>query len=331
MVDKEEWTEVDTTSPEKEEDKVEFEVEEEVKVQAKAEPEPEPKAEAKVETEVEKPVAEPQELDGIETKGAQKRIRQLIKQRKDRDDQISQLVQQNETLNTRLTSREQEFHNISKLNLDANEKQITDKLELARSAYASAHEEGDSGKILKAQEFLNEAQNDLKTLNVTKAQFKDVPTQPQYTQEQLQQYAKAQQQQQQSQVDPLAVEWAGKSENEWFGKDRVMTAAALALDADLKEQGFDPSDPDFYNEIDSKLKENFPHKFTVKESVQEQPSQPAQVVAGASRSTPSSNKKVKLTREDVRLAQNWGIPLEQYAAEMLKVQNSDGEYTAIKT
>jgi len=331
MVDKEEWTEVDTTSSEKEEDKVEFEVEEEVKVQAKAEPEPEPKAEAKVEAEVEKPVAEPQELDGIETKGAQKRIRQLIKQRKDRDDQISQLVQQNETLNTRLTSREQEFHNISKLNLDANEKQITDKLELARAAYASAHEEGDSGKILKAQEFLNEAQNDLKTLNVTKAQFKDVPTQPQYTQEQLQQYAKAQQQQQQSQVDPLAVEWAGKSENEWFGKDRVMTAAALALDADLKEQGFDPSDPDFYNEIDSKLKENFPHKFTTQESVQEQPSQPAQVVAGASRSTPSSNKKVKLTKEDVRLAQNWGIPLEQYAAEKLKVENAAGEYTAIKT
>ena len=322
MIDKEEWTEVDTTSPEEEENKVEFEVEEEVKVQAKAEPEPEPKAEAKVETEVEKPVEEPQELDGIETKGAQKRIRQLIKQRKDRDDQISQLVQQNETLNTRLTSREQEFHNISKLNLDANEKQITDKLELARAAYASAHEEGNSEKILKAQEFLNEAQNDLKTVNVTKAKFKDEPTEPQPQQ---------QQQKPQPQVDPLAVEWAGKPENEWFGKDRVMTAAALALDADLKEQGFDPNDPEFYNEIDSKLKENFPHKFTVKESVQEQPSQPAQVVAGASRSTPSSNKKVKLTREDVRLAQNWGIPLEQYAAEKLKVENADGEYTAIKT
>jgi hypothetical protein len=331
MIDKEEWTEVDTTSSEKEEDKVEFEVEEEeVKVQPKEEVKVEPESKAEP---VPKEAEEPQELDGIETKGAQKRIRQLIKQRKDRDDQISQLVQQNETLNTRLTSREQEFHNISKLNLDANEKQITDKLELARAAYASAHEEGDSGKILKAQEFLNEAQNDLKTLNVTKAQFKDVQPQPQpqYTQEQLQQYAQAQQKQQQSKVDPLAVEWAGKSENEWFGKDRVMTAAALALDADLKEQGFDPSDPDFYNEIDSKLKENFPHKFTVKESVQEQPSQPAQVVAGASRSTPSSNKKVKLTKEDVRLAQNWGIPLEQYAAEKLKVENADGDYTAIKT
>ena len=323
MADKEEWTEVETTSPDNKEDKVEFEVEEEEEVKVQAEPETAPKSEPEPQA-VEKPKEEPQELEGIETKGAQKRIRQLIKQRKDRDDKISELVKQNETLNTRLSSREQEFHNISKLNLDANEKQITDKLELARAAYASAHEEGDSGKILKAQEFLNEAQNDLKTLNVTKAKFKDAPTEPQQLQQQVQQP------QQQPQVDPLAVEWAGKPENEWFGKDRVMTAAALALDADLKEQGFDPNDPDFYDEIDSKLKENFPHKFTVKESVQEQPSQPAQVVAGASRSTPSSNKKVKLTKEDVRLANNWGIPLEQYAAEKLKVQNADGEYTAIK-
>jgi len=333
MIDNEEWTEVEAPSSEKEE-KVEFEVEKE----EEATPDSEPQVEAKTEVEKEpKPESEqkaedPQELDGIETKGAQKRIRQLVGQRKERDSQIAKLIQQNEALNTRLTTREQEFHNISKLNLDANEKQITDKLELARAAYATAHEEGNSEKILKAQEFLNDAQNDLKTLNVTKAQFKDVapqaqPQQPQYTQEQLQQL---QQQQQQSQVDPLAAEWSQKAENKWFGQDRVMTAAALALDADLKEQGFDPSDPDFYNEIDSRLKTEFPHKFATKESVQEQPSQPAQVVAGASRSTPSSNKKVKLTKEDVRLANNWGIPLEQYAAEKLKVQNADGEYTAIK-
>ena len=322
MVDKEEWTEVETVTSKEEENKVDFEIEEE-KPEVEAKAEPEVQAETEPEPEPKKAV-EPQELEGIETKGAQKRIRQLIKQRKDRDDHIAQLVQQNEALNTRLSSREKEFHNISKLNLDANEKQITDKLELARAAYSSAHEEGDSGKILKAQEFLNEAQNDLKTLNVTKAQFKDVPAQAQQPQQQVQ----AQPQPQQPEVDPLAVEWSQK--NEWFGKDRVMTAAALALDADLKEQGFDPSDPDFYSEIDSRLKTEFPHKFTVKESVQEQPSQPAQVVAGASRSTPSSNKKVKLTKEDVRIAGKWGIPLEQYAAEKLKVENADGEYTAIK-
>jgi hypothetical protein len=123
-------------------------------------------------------------------------------------------------------------------------------LELARSAYKSAHDEGDTGKILQAQEFLNEAQNDLKALGATKAQFEHQP------QEQVQQ---PQQQQVQGTADPKAIEWS--QNNDWFGQDRIMTAAALALDAELKEEGFDPSDPEFYNEIDNRIKEAFPHKF----------------------------------------------------------------------
>jgi uncharacterized protein YdcH (DUF465 family) len=313
MNEKEEWTEVEAPSS-KEETKVEFEVEEEEKVEAK----PEAPSDTKVKE-------EPKELDGIETKGAQKRIRQLIKQRKDRDEHINKLIQQNEQLNTKLNTREEEFTNISKMHLDANEKQLTDKLELARAAYKSAHEEGDPTKLLQAQEFLNEAQTDIKSLSATKVELEHMnqPAPQQQQQQQLQNQA-------QTKVDPRAVEWS--QNNGWFGQDRVMTAAALALDAELKEEGFSPDDPEFYNEIDNRIKEAFPTKFNSvvdKNSVQEQPSQPAQVVAGASRSTPTAGK-VKLTKEDVRLAQNWGIPLEQYAAEKAKVQDADGEYTAIK-
>ena len=110
MIDKEEWTEVETSSPDKEENKVEFEIEEEVKAEAPSDTEPEEKVEVKEE----KPqkldsVEKPQELDGIETKGAQKRIRQLIKQRKDRDDQISQLVRQNEELTGKLVQENRNF------------------------------------------------------------------------------------------------------------------------------------------------------------------------------------------------------------------------------
>ena len=311
MAEKEGWAEVEAPSS-KEETKVEFEVEqEEEKVVAQ------PEAPSDTETKV-----EPKELDGIETKGAQKRIRQLIKQRKDRDEHITKLIQQNEQLNTKLSSREQEFSNISKLHLDANEKQLTDKLELARAAYKSAHDEGDATKILQAQEFLNEAQTDIKSVSAAKIQFENTP-QPTVQQQQPAP-------QQQTVTDPRAVEWS--QENSWFGQDRVMTAAALALDAELKSEGFSPDDPEFYKEIDSRIRETFPNKFNSdvnQKSVQEQPSQPAQVVAGASRSTPTSGK-VKLTKEDVRLEENWCIPLEQYAAEKLKVQDADGEYTAIK-
>ncbi len=313
MQQEQEWSEVQTEKPEKE--KIEFEVEkdepkkEEVKQEVKA-PEPQVKKE------------EPKELEGINTKGAEKRIRQLIKQRKDRDEEVARLIKQNEELTSRLTNTQKEFTNISKLNLDATEKQLKDKLELARTNYKTAHEEGNTEKILQAQEFLNDAQNDLKSVGATKEQFKEPEVQPQ---QQVQQP----QYQPQPTADPKAQSWAEK--NDWFGEDKIRTAAALAIDADLKEEGFNPTDDDYYSEVDNRLKEAFPHRYKTEEveEVRKQETSPAQVVAGGTRSTPSSNKKVKLSKEDVRLANKWNIPLEQYAQEKLKATNAEGEYTTI--
>ena len=317
MEQQQEWSEVQTEKPEKE--KVEFEIEkdepkkEEVKQEVKT-PEPEVKKE------------EPKELEGINTKGAEKRIRQLIKQRKDRDEEVARLIKQNEELTSKLNNTQKEFTNISKLNLDATEKQLKDKLELARTNYKTAHQEGDTEKILQAQEFLNDAQNDLKSVGATKQQFKEPEVQPQ------QQVQQPQQQYQQPTPDPKAQSWA--EQNDWFGEDKIRTAAALAIDADLKEEGFNPTDDDYYTEIDNRLKEAFPHRYQTKEvepkeENRTQETSPAQVVAGGTRSTPSSNKKVKLSKEDVRLANKWNIPLEQYAQEKLKATNAEGEYTTI--
>ena len=101
------WSEIEV-SENKEDNKVEFEVEEKEKVEAKPEPEP---------VKAEEPAKEaPKELDGIETKGAEKRIRQLIRQRKERDEQINQLIQQNEQLKSSYNTKENEFHQVSKLN-----------------------------------------------------------------------------------------------------------------------------------------------------------------------------------------------------------------------
>ena len=322
-MDNEEWSEVDTTAPK--EEKVEYEVEGEENEEDKV---PSPVT-AKEETPTEEAPKkeEPKELEGIETKGAQKRIRQLVKQRKERDEQLAQLMKQNEELNKKLNDSQHQFNTVNKLSLDASEKQLTDKLELARNAYKSAHEEGDSAKILQAQEFLNEAQNDLKSLNVTKQQFDQQPVQQQPQQPVQQQY------QPQPTPDPRAAEWAQR--NEWFGSDQVMTAASLAIDGQLKEEGFNPTDPEYYTEIDRRMQETFPHKFAAEAATggevrqQVEASKPAQVVAGASRSSPGSSKKVKLSKEDIRLANKWNIPLEQYALEKQKADKAEGEYTTI--
>jgi hypothetical protein len=293
MEKKEEWGEVDVPN---EEQKIEIEIEEE---------------------DVEPQKEEPPELEGIETKGAEKRIRQLIRQRKERDEHIDALIQKNEELSYTLRTKDKEVDQVTKLNLDSSEKQLTDKLELARTVYMEAFEEGEKEKLLKAQEMLNEAQADLKAVSSAKQSYEEVeevaPVQPQYRPPSKQT------------SDPRAEEWA--SRNNWFGQDNVKTAAALAIDAELKEEGFDPSTNEFYQEIDTRINKAFNQES--QERVQENTSPPAQVVSGSSRSSPSSAGKVKLSKEDVRLAQKWNIPLEQYAAEKLKVSDADGNYTTI--
>ena len=311
MEEKEEWGDIDV--PNEEQKEVEFEIEEEEEAKQEAQPEPEPESQ-----EEEKKEEAPPELEGIETKGAEKRIRQLIRQRRERDEQIAALIQKNEELDKNLRTKDKEVTQVNKLSLDASEKQLTDKLDLARTVYMEAFEEGEKEKLLKAQEMLNEAQADLKAVTSAKQNYeveeKAAPVKQQ-----------PQQQPPQQSIDPKAEEWAAR--NNWFGQDNVKTAAALAIDAELKKEGYDPSDEDFYQEIDIRINKAFNQES--KERVQESSSTPAQVVSGSSRSSPSSAGKVKLSREDVRLAQKWNIPLEQYAAEKLKVSDAEGNYTTI--
>jgi hypothetical protein len=272
---------------------------------------------------------DPEELDGIQTKGAEKRIRQLVQQRKERDEQINVLIHKNEELAGIVNQKNNEVQEINKLTLDSSGKQLTDKIELARGAYLEAFEEGDKEKVLRAQEILNEAQADLRSVNSAKLDYQQLEARQPVRRPRPRPPARS--------ADPKAEEWA--STNEWFGKDNVMTAAALAIDAELKGEGYDPNDQDFYQEVDSRIKKAFPQRFGKdEERVQENEtktvsntSTPAQVVSGSSRSSPNSKNKVKLSQEDVRLAQKWNIPLETYASEKLKVNKAEGDYTDVYT
>tara|TARA_R100001129_G_scaffold67854_1_gene46211 strand:- start:368 stop:949 length:582 start_codon:yes stop_codon:yes gene_type:complete len=191
--------------------------------------------------------------------------------------------------------------------------------------------------MLKAQELLNQTQVELNNIEQNKNQLSQYErtieareAQRQQQQQQLQ--AEQQQQGDTSDYDPMAVEWSQKPENSWFGSDNIMTVAALTIDAQLKEEGYNPASPDFYQEVDSRMRQEFPHKFNQQVIEQEVPTQRAtqQVVAGQSRSpTNSSSKKVKLTQEDVRMAQKWNIPLEKYAAEKARADRAAGEYVPI--
>ena len=322
-----EWSEVDL-SPASEQEKIEFEVEgAEPEVESKPEVEeasPEPAAAAEASKEL-------PELEGIETKGAEKRIRQLVKQKKEREARIAQLEAERQQLLETVTERDKNAVDMHKVNYDQSAKQLQQQAELAKQSYLTAYDSGDKENMLKAQELLNQTQVELNNIEQNKNQLS------QYEKTLEAREAQRQQQQQQQQADtsdydPMAVEWSQKPENSWFGSDNIMTVAALTIDAQLKEEGYNPASPDFYQEVDSRMRQEFPHKFNQQVVAQEVPAQRAtqQVVAGQSRSpTNSSSKKVKLTQEDVRMAQKWNIPLEKYAAEKARADRAAGEYVPI--
>ena len=331
---KEEWSDIDTSKPEsKEEDKVDFEVEktsEDKEEKVEAVVEEQPVAETKTETKKEdtQPEEQPDEAKDIESERAQKRIRQLVRQRKEKEEEVARLLADKQELEKRLTVNQTNQFDLTKTSIESQEKSLENQLNLAKQNYLDAFEKDDKNQLLKAQEALNEAQINLNNVKTNKVSFeKDYEN----YQNAVKQQPVQQSQPQQPQYDPKAVAWAEK--NEWFGQDKMMTAAALALDAQLKEEGFDPADDDFYKEVDVRLKDTFPNKFETSEQETQQvrqkaTSSPSQVVAGTSR-TPAS-KKIKLSQEDVRLANKWNIPLDRYAKEKSKVETGE-EYTTITT
>ena len=116
---------------------------------------------------------------------------------------------------------------------------------------------------------------------------------------------------QQPKPDPKAEAWAEK--NEWFGKDEAMTYASFGIHKKLvEEEGFNPSSDEYYEEIDKRLRQEFPQKFNDGGEVQGG-KQPAQTVASANRTTSAGRKTVRLTPSQVAIAKKLGVPLEEYA------------------
>ena len=314
--DNNEWTTVNTSNAVKEEEKIEFEIEGQEEEQTES---PAQQVQEHVEEEA-KPEQEEQQS------GAQKRIRQLVRQKKEREERIEELVARQKELEQQLKSKQKEIETSVEKSFETAETNINSQIDIAKDAYRQALESGDTDRIVQAQEYLSKAQNEATMLRMNKERF--VTERPVQVEQPVSTPAQAENIQP-VEYDRLAVEWAGR--NAWFGQDSVMTTLALEIDNELKSEGYDPSEQEFYQEIDSRLRKRFPDRFESGQSQrQQETSSPAQVVGGASRtSTSSSNKKVKLSKEDIRLAEKWGIPLEQYAAEKLKVERAEGEYTSI--
>jgi hypothetical protein len=119
--------------------------------------------------------------------------------------------------------------------------------------------------------------------------------------------------------DPKAEQWASK--NEWFGTDSAMTYTAFDLHRKLtEEEGIDPKSDEYYTEIDRRIRLEFPHKFD--KPVSKPVSKPTQTVASATRSPKANAKTVRLTSSQVAIAKKLGVPLEEYAKQLMNTKEA---------
>ena len=98
-----------------------------------------------------------------------------------------------------------------------------------------------------------------------------------------------------------------------------MTYTAFDLHRKLtEEEGIDPRSDEYYTEIDKRIRLEFPHKFDT--SKDKPASKPTQTVASATRSPKTSRKSVRLTSSQVAIARKLGVPLEEYAKQLMNTK-----------
>lgn len=124
-------------------------------------------------------------------------------------------------------------------------------------------------------------------------------------------------------VPPLAADWV-KENSQWFNKPgyRKETAMAYGIDAELTEEGWDASDPEYYDEMTRRLKSsNLPHFSKSEETssqtdknVVQKANRVQSPVAGVSRKKGIDSNRVKLTSDDLDTAKKFGIDINDEAA-----------------
>jgi len=236
---------------------------------------------------------------------------QAAREKEEAVNYAQKVLGENQQLRTTLSSGEEDY-------LKTLQEKYTSDLLVAKRDYREAYDSGDTEKIIEAQAAMNEAQYKVSSAQNIKPQYKydrqEDENSVQRNLESLQPKAPA--------PDSRATAWQEK--NQWFGKDEEMTSLALGVHEKLVRSGIDPTSDVYYHRIDETMQKRFPENFgeTSLEEVKPSQRKPSNVVAPATRST--APKKVRLSKTQVAFAKKLKLTPEQYAKEMIKLENANG-------
>lgn len=190
--------------------------------------------------------------------------------------------------------------------IDGFKKLAATDLEKAKTKYKEAYESGDPDAMADAQAALTTAALRFERVQNLKPQALQPKQNDVQTEQTVVQPAPV------PVVDTRARDWQDK--NRWFGKDEEMTSFALGLHTKLVNSGVDPRSDEYYDRLNSRLKQVFPEAFEAEKTVEAPTPRPKSNVAPATRST--APKKIVLTQTQVNIAKKLGVPLELYAKKV---------------
>ena len=305
MQDKEKTVDIDTSGPEVdvavEEQKEESVIETQEETSA-------PEQEKETVKEIKKEQKEDDSKLEDYSKGVQSRIAKLTRKMREAERRESAAIEYAQSLENRRKLDQERFQKVDADYTKRFEESVKSGMEMAQKQLAQAIEAGDAPAQVEANKRIAELAFDNAKLKQRQSVQAEKPVQ-------LSDGGNLPKQAPQSlpQADPEAEEWASK--NRWFGTDRAMTFTAFEIHKDLVDkEGYDPKSNEYYEEIDKRIRVDFPHKFDKSESIQT--TRPVQSVASASRSAKTGRKQMRLTSSQVAIAKKLGVPLEEYAKQL---------------
>jgi len=247
------------------------------------------------------------------SEGVKKRIAKLTKKMREAERQREEAVNYAKRIKDERDRYEATATSLDKNYATEMEGRISSSLAAAQAKLATARQSEDSKAEVEALTAISQLGYEQGKLAELKTQHQMQETAAKESQQQP-----VQPPVQQPPRDPKAEAWAEK--NEWFGKDNAMTYTAFDLHRKLtEEEGMDPQSDEYYEEVDKRIRLEFPQKFGNK-SVEKQISKPTQNVASATRSTKAGRKQVRLTSSQVAIARKLGVPLEEYAKQLMNTK-----------
>ena len=245
------------------------------------------------------------------SKGVQSRIAKLTRKMREAERREQAAIEYAKSVEEKRREMESRFQKTDLDYINKFEKNITTGLESAERELAAAIENQDAKAQIAANKRIAELTFEnarLQQVKQSREQVKDEKPVSNFESGQIQQTLSDDI----PTPDPKAEAWASK--NTWFGSNRAMTNTAIEHHKDLENEGYDTRSDEYYQEIDKRMRIDFPSKFG--KTTEEKSSTPVQTVASAQRSVKPGRKTVRLTSSQVAIAKKLGVPLEEYAKQL---------------